>query len=180
MMAQIGKVSILGKRHVSSEEHNDSSGFTLLEMLLVLAIATSLMVGLRGPLQQFHRVVFLQQAQAELAMDLQRFQLILKTELSQTTTPRFQLLDTRLLVQADLNHDGDWQDSREQVAYRFDPSKQALLRKSGQGQFQRFLEGISDLKFKAWPSAPSQCLEITAMILGQTTPQIMVICASPN
>lgn len=183
--------SITNGKPESSLRHNrpaltagKTSGHTLLEILVVLALVSILMIALQSPLAQFHKFVVTQQVFSDVTLGLQRFYLILKSELIQAgygLVPQkegFVIKNQSLFLKADLNLNGDLNDRYEQISYRFDAKKQALLRKSGKGAYQRFLRGIHELQFEYWPAKPSRfvCLKITVQILGQTQRQTTVLC----
>lgn len=163
-------------------------GYTMLEILLVLLVISILMIAIQSPLAQFHKFALTQQTLSDLTMSVQRFQLLLKSELIQAgygfsrkeKNKKFEIKDQTLFLRADLNRDGDLKDAREQIAYRFDAPKQMLLRKSGKGAYQRFLSGITDLKFAYWPAPPQTssvlCLKITFLLLDQSETQETVLC----
>lgn len=183
--------SITNGKPESSLRHNlpflaagKTLGHTLLEILVVLALVSILMIALQAPLAQFHKFVVTQQVFSDVTLGMQRFYLILKSELIQAgygLVPQkqgFAIKNQSLFLKADLNLDGDLNDSREQISYRFDAKKQALLRKSGNGTYQQFLGGIHELQFEYWPAKPSRfvCLKIIVQILGQTGKQTTVLC----
>ena len=159
-------------------------GHSLLEILVVLGIVSVLMMVFQVPLAQFHQFVVTQQGVSDVNLSVQRFYLILKSELIQAgyglvdQNKGFEIKDQGLFLKADLNLDGDLDDRREQIAYRFDAKKQALLRKSSKGAYQRFLRGIRTLQFEYWspPSAAFVCLKITVQILGQPKAPPTILC----
>ncbi len=167
------------------------SGFTLLEMMVALTVMGILVYAFQTPVTQFHRMMVQQQLTSDLTMTVQRFHLLLKNELTQAgygleAQLPLSLENGILTLHADLNRDGDINDSRERLSYRFDLSKQALLRKSGNGTYQRFLEGLVDFQFGLWspPAVPSDtttsetiCLKITSQVLEQTQPEETILCS---
>ena len=166
---------------------NSTVGFTLLEILVVLAICAVLVWSFQTPVTQFHKLAFTQQIVADLTMNMQRFQLLLKSELIQAgfgippaeKEKGIDIQEQMLALKADFNQDGDFLDSRESISYRFDATRQMLLRKSGKGAYQRFLEGLTYLRFEAWqpsPSASMTCIKIYFQVLQQMTVDEMVLC----
>ncbi len=162
-------------------------GFTLLEVLIVLAICAALAWTFQTPVTQFHKLAFNQQIVADLTMNMQRFQLLLKAELIQAgfgippsqTESGVDIQENTLTLKADFNRDGDFQDTRESISYRYDVTRQRLSRKSGRGAYQRFMEGLTHLRFEAWqpsPSASINCIKIYFQVLQQTTVDEMVLC----
>ena len=161
-------------------------GFTLLEVMIVLAVLSILMVALQSPVEHFHRMVFQQQVASDVTMSIQRAQLLLKSELVQAgyglsfsdQGEAFEIDKGILSFKADLNRDGDVNDSKEQISYRFDANKQMLLRKSGKSAYQRFVEGVTEVIFEYWPSPNevASCLKMTTQISGQTKRYETVLC----
>ncbi len=163
-------------------------GFTLLEVMIALAILSLLMFALQSPVEHFHRIVFNQQIESDVSMSVQRAQLLLKSELVQAgygmlssdQEGAFEIRDGILSFKADLNLDGALNHSREKIAYRFDAERQMLLRKSGRGNYQRFVAGLHYLRFEYWtPSANDStalCLKITTQVLEQQGMRETVLC----
>lgn len=54
----------------------------------------------------------------------------------------------QLQFSIDHNSDGDYADSGEKIAYRWHQAKQRIDRKSGNGYYQAFLEGIEELSWQ--------------------------------
>ncbi len=54
----------------------------------------------------------------------------------------------------DHNNDGDYDDSSERIAYRWDSSNNRIDKKSGKGSFQALLEGVSDFNWTKTGSHP--------------------------
>ena len=59
------------------------SGYTLIELMLVLAIVSVVLLAAQRPLLEFHRIAFQEQQKIILQGDFQRFLLLLKSELIQ-------------------------------------------------------------------------------------------------
>ncbi len=162
------------------------TAFTLLEVLIVLAIVSILALTFQTPIQNFYQQALTQQIESSMGMGIQRFQLLLKAELAQAgygllpseQVNAIELVDGTLSLKADLNRDGDLNDAKEQIFYRFDDDKQMLLRRSGKGGFQRFIEGIAYLNFAYWDTDSTQvCLKLTTQVLKQTDLEESVICS---
>ncbi len=178
------------KSVISKEIHfieSPAAGFTLLEVLIVLAVCAILAWTFQTPVTQFHKLAFTQQVAADLAMNMQRFQLILKAELIQAgfgippseNERGIDIQEQMLALKADFNQDGDFQDSRESISYRYDAKRGILLRKSGKGAYQRFIEGLAYMRFEAWqpsPAASLTCVKIYFQVLQQTTVDEMILC----
>lgn len=162
-------------------------GVTLIELMIVMAIISILMMVFQTPIESFNRVIFLKQVESDLRMNVQRFQLILKSELIQAgyafsslgdTPEAVSLMNGVLNLKADLNQDGDVNDSKENISYRFDVEKQALLRKSGKGAFQHFIGGLQFLSFSFLNSQSTNpiCLKLTTQVIEQVEVEEMVLC----
>ena len=60
-----------------------NSGYTLIELMLVLAIASVVLLAARRPIMGINRIVFQEQQKIMIQGDFQRFLLLLKSELIQ-------------------------------------------------------------------------------------------------
>ena len=60
-----------------------NSGYTLIELMLVLAIASVVLLAAQRPLLEINRIAFQEQQKITLQGDFQRFLLLLKSELIQ-------------------------------------------------------------------------------------------------
>jgi len=60
-----------------------NSAYTLIEVMLVLAIVSVVLISAQRPLLEFHRIAVLEQQKEVLRGDFQRFLLLLKSELIQ-------------------------------------------------------------------------------------------------
>ena len=69
------------KKRQGCLEYN--SAYTLIEVMLVLAIVSVVLFAAQRPLLEFHRIAVLEQQKEVLQGDFQRFLLLLKSELIQ-------------------------------------------------------------------------------------------------
>ena len=60
------------------------SEYTLIELMLILAIVSVVLLAAQRPLLEFHRIAFQEQQKIILQGDFQRFLLLLKSELIKT------------------------------------------------------------------------------------------------
>jgi len=67
------------KKRQGCLEYN--SAYTLIEVMLVLAIVSVVLIAAQRPLLEFHRISVLEQQKEMLQCDFQRFLLRLKSEL---------------------------------------------------------------------------------------------------
>ncbi|MBF0280273.1 MAG: prepilin-type N-terminal cleavage/methylation domain-containing protein [SAR324 cluster bacterium] len=168
--------------------HFSGAGFTLLEVMIALAVLSVLVLTLQSPLDHFHRFIFNQQIESDRTMSVQRAQLLMKAELVQagfgisSSDPEeaIAIENGTLTFKADLNLDGDLNDAREKISYRFDEKRQMLLRKSGRGAYQRFVEGLRFLSFAYSPSGSGEgsrlCIRITTRVWEQTDISESLLC----
>jgi len=112
-----------------------NSAYTLIEVMLVLAIVSVVLISAQRPLLEFHRIAVLEQQKEMLQGDFQRFLLLLKSELIQASYTLSSRSETAveisthsLVFKADRNSDGDVADTREKIAYRYDPETKVLSR----------------------------------------------------
>jgi len=68
-------------------------------------------------------------------------------ELSPGSETAVEISTHSLVFKADRNRDGKVVDTREKIAYRYDPETKVLYRKSGNAAYQTLIESIYDLKF---------------------------------
>ena len=105
------------KKRQGSIEYN--SAYTLIEVMLVLAIVSVVLNAAQRPLLEFHRIAVLEQQKEVLQGDFQRFLLLLKSELIQAgyaLSPggetAVEISTHSLVFKADRNRDGDFEDTR--------------------------------------------------------------------
>ncbi len=111
------------KKRQGCLEYN--SAYTLIEVMLVLAIVSVVLVAAQRPLLEFHRIAVLEQQKEVLQGDFQRFLLLLKSELIQAgyslssgSETAVEISTHSLVFKADRNRDRDVTDTREKIAYR--------------------------------------------------------------
>ena len=111
------------KKRQGCLEYN--SAYTLIEVMLVLAIVSVVLIAAQRPLLEFHRSSVLEQQKEVRQGDFQRFLLLLKSELIQASYTLSSRSETAveisthsLFFKADRNRDGDVADTREKIAYR--------------------------------------------------------------
>ena len=128
------------KKRQGCFEYN--SAYTLIEVMLVLAIVSVVLIAAQRPLLEFHRIAVLEQKKEVLLGDFQRFFLLLKPELLQASNTHSYGSETAveisthsLVLKADRNRDGDVEDTREKIAYGYDPETKVLSRKSGNAAY---------------------------------------------
>ncbi|MBC8258365.1 MAG: prepilin-type N-terminal cleavage/methylation domain-containing protein [SAR324 cluster bacterium] len=158
-------------------------GFTLLEVMLVLAIVSAILVAAQRPLLEFHRIALQQQQNSVLEGDMQRFQMLLKSELIQAgyalasgNETAVEISTYQLSFKTDRNRDGDLADTREKIAYRYDHQTKVLYRKSGNGAYQTLLESIYALQFEMLQAPPQTCIKLTYQVIINTPTQETVLC----
>ncbi len=143
-------------------------GFTLIEMMLVLAIVSVLLLVAQNPVLEYHKIAVEQQQTSMLKGDVQRFLMMFKTELlqagyalSESAEKAIEIPDQHSIIfQADRNHDGDLEDTREKIAYRFEPLIQTIKRKSGKGAYQTLIEPVYQLTFENFQQTRQNCVKI--------------------
>ena len=80
--------------------------------------------------------------------------MLVKSELIQTgygiisqSQKAVEVTENSLMFRADRNRDGDLEDTREKIAFRYDQQTLTLFRKSGNSVYQTLIESIPALKF---------------------------------
>jgi hypothetical protein len=97
---------------------------------------------------------------------------MLKTELIQAgyalgdDAEPVQVSSDEILLLADLNRDGDLNDTRERISYRFRSADKKLQRRSGSGSYQTLVEEVGAISFALGPgrdlpmSPPQHCVVV--------------------
>ena len=86
-------------------------------------------------------------------------------------------ISTHLLVfKADRTRDGDLADTREKIAYRYDPETKVLYRKSGNIAYQTLIESIYDLKFEIAQAPPQTCIKVSVQVIIDAPEKETVLC----
>ena len=104
------------KKRQGSLEYN--TAYTLIEVMLVLAIVSVVIIAAQRLLLEFHRISVLEQQKEMLQSDFQRFLLLLKSELIQAgyalssgSETAVEISTHSLVFKADRNRDGDVADT---------------------------------------------------------------------
>ena len=118
------------KRRQGCLEYN--SAYIIIEVMLVLAIVSVVLIAAQRPLLEFHRIADLEQQKEVLQGDFQRF-LRLKSKLIQAgyalssgSETAVEISTRSLVFKADSNRDGDVADTREKIAYSYDTETKEL------------------------------------------------------
>jgi type II secretory pathway component PulJ len=148
------------------------SGFTWLELLLATSVAAVFLALAQGPLLHFSSLLTDQYTTSGKQRQLDRFLLMLKTELIQAgyalgdDAEPVQVSSDEILLLADLNRDGDLNDTRERISYRFRSADKKLQRRSGSGSYQTLVEEVGAISFALGPgrdlpmSPPQHCVVV--------------------
>lgn len=159
------------------------SGFTLLELMLVLAIVSIVMIAAQKPLLEFHQTAIQEQKKIVTEQDFLAFLMLVKSELIQAgyalyseSQDAVEVTANSLIFRADRNRDGDLEDTREKIAYRYDQQAQLLSRKSGNSAYQTLIESIPALKFEMVQGPPQTCINVTVQVIIDTPEQETVLC----
>ena len=81
-----------------------------------------------------------------------------------------------VVLKADRNRDGDVADTREKIAYLYDPETKVLFRKSGNSAYQTLIESIASLKFEQAQASPQTCIKVTFQVIIDADKQETVLC----
>ena len=159
-------------------------GFTLLELILVLAIVSILIITAQKPLLEFHQTAMQEQEKIVIQQDFIAFLMLVKSELIQAgngissqSQKAVEVTENSLKFRADRNSDGDLGDKRETIAYRYDQQTLTLFRKSGNSAYQTLVESILALKFEILEGASSQtCIKVNVQVIIDAPEQETVLC----
>ena len=123
-----------------------NSGYTLIELMLVLAIASVVLLAAQRPLLGINRIALKEKPKIALQEDTQSFLLLLKSELNQAgyalgsgNENAVVISPYSVVLKAELNHDGDLADPGETIAYRYDRETKVFFRKSGNTAYQTLI-----------------------------------------
>ncbi len=70
-----------------------------------------------------------------------------------------------LVFKADRNRAGDVAETREKIAYCYDPETKVLYRKSENIAYQTLIESIYDLKFEIAQAPPQTCIKVSVQVI---------------
>ena len=115
--------------------------------------------------------------------DFQRFLLRLKSVLIQAGYVLCSVSETAvgisthsMVFKADRKRDRDVADTREKIAYGYDPETKVLYRKSGNIAYQTLIESIYDLKFEIAQAPPQTCIKVSVQVIIDGAEQETVLC----
>ena len=81
------------------------------------------------------------------------------------------------MLRANRNREGDLEDTRETIAYRYDQQTLTFFRKSGNSAYQTLIESIPALKFEILEgSSPQTCIKVTVQVIIDAPVQETVLC----
>ena len=169
------------KKRQGCLEYN--SAYTLIEVMLVLAIVSVVLIAAQRPLLEFHRIAVLEYQKEMQQGDFQRFLLLLKSELIQAgyalssgSETAVEIYTHSQVFKADRNSDGDFADQHEKIANRYDPETKVHSRKSGNAAYQTLIESIYDLKFEIAQAPPQTCIKVSVQVIIDAPEQETVLC----
>lgn len=146
----------------SINRKRNEGGFSLIEVMVTLLICSILLAivsqnfsGIQRSVRNFTHlanyreqyIVFL----LKFEEDFYRSELLGQSNISSFEQLQFAF---------DLNEDGDWSDSGERIAYRWNLKEQRIDRKSGDGYFQALLDGVSGFSWERTGTSPL-CFKMT-------------------
>ncbi len=154
--------------------------FTLLEVLIALTAGLILLAAVLPAWQELNRLVLSDTMQEEADSDALRFLSLLRMEVFQAgyglrTGPSLEVAPELLQLYADFNHDGDLDDPREWLRYRFDSATHRLSRSSGGSSFQTLLPAVEALEFQ---TAAEGCFTLHAQWNPEDAVEVSTFC--PN
>ncbi len=162
-------------------------GFSLLELLFATVIGGAFLALAQTPFLSTVDQLEGQLSNAEQQRQIDRFLLMLKTEVVQSgyglgPSPAPVLVEpTELTLRVDLNLDADLNDTREEIGYRFDADG-TLRRRSGRGSFQPLITGLHSLEFqqgqgRQLPESPPQsCVQVKVQPNARLSPRTYTLC----
>ncbi len=169
----------LWEKHTSGEfiDSTINSGFSLVEVLVTLVVICSFMGVVSTSVPGVEKTIggFLQQLtlEEEYLIFLVLFEKDYNFAEVSTTSDLIGL--DSMKFQRDHNNDGDFLDSGEAIQYRWNSEKQRIDRKSGNGYFQAFLEGIDAFSWEKTGSQPV-CYEMKLLPIISQKSKTVTFC----
>ncbi len=155
----------------------EERGFSLAEIMVTIVIAAVLMgvVSTNFPVLKRAANKFLNQAVYQEQYLI--FLLKLEDEYQQSVlyNPDNVAQISQLIFMQDENLDGDLEDSGERIAYRWNIKKQRIDRKSGNGNYQALLEGVTAFSWQEISQSPT-CHQLGVQDVFSTEPRTTVYC----
>jgi prepilin-type N-terminal cleavage/methylation domain-containing protein len=155
----------------------EESGFSLAEIMVTIVIAAVLMgiVSTNFPVLKRAANQFLNQAIYQEQYLI--FLLKLEDEYQQATlySPENGTQIGQLIFTQDENLDGDFEDSGERIVYRWNKKKQRIDRKSGNGNYQALLEGVTGFSWEEISQSPT-CHQLGVQDVFSVEPRKVVFC----
>ena len=131
--------------------------FTWLELLLVTSVAAIFLALAQRLLLHSSPPLTNEDTTSTNQRQLDCFLLMLKTELIQAgyalgdDAEPVQVSSDEVVLLADLNRNGDLNDTRERISYRFRSADKKLQRRSGSGSYQTLVEEVGAISFALGP-----------------------------
>ena len=155
----------------------EESGFSLAEIMVTIVITAVLMgvVSTNFPVLKRAANKFLNQAVYQEQYLI--FLLKLEDEYQQAALygPDNVAQIGQLTFTQDENLDGDLEDSGERISYRWNKKKQRIDRKSGNGNYQALLEGVTAFSWEEISQSPI-CHKLGVQDVFSTEPKTTVYC----
>ncbi len=152
-------------------------GFSLIE-LMVAILLSSVVIGLVS-LNYKNLSKLIDRLSEEVVFREQYlvFLLLLEDDFQQaenfTTTDQEELKN--LVFKIDLNKDNDFNDSGENIGYRWDETNIEIDRRSGKGSYQTVLDDVDDFAWKQVSTSPI-CYKLTIADTFNTLPRTTLYC----
>ena len=81
-----------------------------------------------------------------------------------------------MVIKDDRNRDGDVADTRETIAYHYDPETKTLSQKLCNAAYQTLIESITAHKFKGVRAPPQTCIKVNVQVIIDTAEQQTDLC----
>jgi prepilin-type N-terminal cleavage/methylation domain-containing protein len=139
-----------------STKHNKSRGVSLVEVMVTIVIGAILMGVVSNSFPQLKRAAdrFLNQAlfEEQYLIFLLRFE----DEYQQAASYDPEAVEQigQMMFKQDENLDGDLNDSGERIGYRWNEKEQRIDRKSGSGNYQALLDGVTGFSWTQIKDTP--------------------------
>lgn len=154
-----------------------NKGFSLLEVMITLLILSLISGIISYNLPMLTRISHHFVSQAVYKEDYLLFLMIFEDDFhsADLTDPQSTENMRSLIFKSDLNFDGDFNDAKEQMSYRWNSAKKRIDRKIGNGYFQSLLEGVEQFDWTEISAAPL-CFKATFRSIFQTEGRSIQYC----
>lgn len=159
------------------KKFNNKKGISLIEMIIALTVGSIIIATVSNNLPRLRKAANIYINQVNFEEDLRIFLILFEENFrsAEILNQNDKLNTNKLVFRQDYNLDGDYKDKAETISYRWNTAKFRIDRKSGKGNFQSILEGISSMSWNKISEMPF-CFELIISEYFRTHPQKHLFC----